>query len=194
MIPRLSYAESVKKALARSPICGLMGPRQSGKSTLAREIAGPIGGHFFDLESPRDQVRLQNPELALGRLSGVVVLDEIQTRPDLFPVLRVLADRPDTPARFLILGSASPELVARSAESLAGRIEYVDLLVFDHGRRTGYEFKYAEQPRVTRSMRAAMEDLRLDLLMVICPGTVRAQLAPGVEAMGIESFASGTPP
>ena len=89
---------------------------------------------------------------------------------------------------------ASPELVARSSESRAGRIEYVDLLVFDHGRRTGYEFKYAEQPRVTRSMRAAMEDLRLDLLMVICPGTVRAQLAPGVEAMGIESFASGTPP
>lgn len=70
----------------------------------------------------------------------------------------------------------------------------LDLLVFDHGRRTGYEFKYAEQPRVTRSMRAAMEDLRLDLLIVICPGTVRAQLAPGVEVMGIESFTSGTPP
>ena len=76
-------------------------------------------------------MRLANPELALGGLSGLVVLDEIQTRPDLFPVLRVLADRPSRAARFLILGSASPELMSRSAESLAGRIEYVDLHGFD---------------------------------------------------------------
>ena len=371
------YQKAVEKALGRSAVCGLMGPRQSGKSTLARGIAAATASHYFDLESPRDQLRLQNPELALGRLSGLVVLDEIQTRPELFPVLRVLADRPDTPARFLILGSAAPELVARSAESLAGRIEYVDLhgfdltetgsgthetlwlrggfprsyladsdevsvawregfvrtflerdlpqfgirvgaaamrrfwtmlahvhgqlwnaselgramglsdktvrtyldelsqtfmvrqlqpwfenigkrqvkspkiylrdsgilhhligleteaqlhahpkvgsswegfaleqvlrqtrpkqayfwatqggaeldlLLFEEGRRLGYEFKYAERPKFTRSMRAAMEDLRLDSLLVICPGTVRAPLALGVEVIGIEAFARG---
>jgi predicted AAA+ superfamily ATPase len=345
-----------------------MGPRQSGKSTLAREIAGVAASHYFDLESPRDQLRLQNPELALGRLSGLVVLDEVQAQPELFPVLRVLADRADVPARFLILGSAAPELVARSAESLAGRIEYVDLhgfgthetlwlrggfprsylaasdeasvawregfvrtflerdlpqfgirvgaaamrrfwtmlahmhgqiwnaselgramglsdktvrnyldelsqtfmvrqlqpwfenigkrqvkspkiylrdsgilhhligletepqlhahpkvgsswegfaleqvlrqtrptqayfwgtqggaeldlLVFAAGRRLGYEFKYAERPQFSRSMRVAMEDLRLDSLVVICPGSVQATLAPGVEVMGIDAFA-----
>lgn len=375
MVPRAHYRKAVETALARSPICGLMGPRQSGKSTLAREIAGAAASHYFDLESPRDQLRLQNPELALGRLSGLVVLDEVQTQPDLFPVLRVLADRADGPARFLILGSAAPELVARSAESLAGRIEYVDLhgfdltetgigthetlwlrggfprsylaasdeasvawregfvrtflerdlpqfgirvgaaamrrfwtmlahmhgqiwnaselgramglsdktvrnyldelsqtfmvrqlqpwfenigkrqvkspkiylrdsgilhhligletesqlhahpkvgsswegfaleqvlrqtrptqayfwgtqggaeldlLVFAAGRRLGYEFKYAERPQFSRSMRVAMEDLRLDSLVVICPGSVQATLAPGVEVMGIDAFA-----
>lgn len=375
MVPRAHYRKAVETALARSPICGLMGPRQSGKSTLAREIAGAAASHYFDLESPRDQLRLQNPELALGRLSGLVVLDEVQTQPDLFPVLRVLADRADVPARFLILGSAAPELVARSAESLAGRIEYVDLhgfdltetgsgtqetlwlrggfprsylavsdeasvawregfvrtflerdlpqfgirvgaaamrrfwtmlahmhgqiwnaselgramglsdktvrnyldelsqtfmvrqlqpwfenigkrqvkspkiylrdsgilhhligletesqlhahpkvgsswegfaleqvlrqtrptqayfwgtqggaeldlLVFAAGRRLGYEFKYAERPQFSRSMRVAMEDLRLDSLVVICPGSVQATLAPGVEVMGIDAFA-----
>jgi len=375
MVPRAHYRKAVETALARSPVCGLMGPRQSGKSTLAREIAGTAASHYFDLESPRDQLRLQNPELALGRLSGLVVLDEVQTQPDLFPVLRVLADRADVPARFLILGSAAPELVARSAESLAGRIEYVDLhgfdltetgsgtqetlwlrggfprsylaasdeasvawregfvrtflerdlpqfgirvgaaamrrfwtmlahmhgqiwnaselgramglsdktvrnyldelsqtfmvrqlqpwfenigkrqvkspkiylrdsgilhhligletesqlhahpkvgsswegfaleqvlrqtrptqayfwgtqggaeldlLVFAAGRRLGYEFKYAERPQFSRSMRVAMEDLRLDSLVVICPGSVQATLAPGVEVMGIDAFA-----
>ena len=378
MISRVFYQKAVEKALGRSPICGLMGPRQSGKSTLARGIAASAASHYFDLESPRDQLRLQNPELALGRLSGLVVLDEIQTRPELFPVLRVLADRPDIPARFLMLGSAAPELMARSSQSLAGRVEYVDLhgfdltetgpgtherlwlrggfprsyladsdeasvawregfartflerdlpqfgirvsaaamrrfwtmlahvhgqlwnaselgramglsdktvrnyldelsqtfmvrqlqpwfenigkrqvkspkiylrdsgilhhligleteaqlyahpkvgssweglaleqvlrqtrpkqayfwatqggaeldlLVFEEGRRLGYEFKYAERPQFTRSMRVAMEDLRLDALLVICPGTVRATLAPGVEVIGIESFARGT--
>lgn len=114
------YKAAVERALSRSPVCGLMGPRQAGKSTLAREVAAVAPSHFFDLESPRDQLRLHNPELALSRLEGLVVLDEIQTRPDLFPVLRVLADRPSTPAKFLILGSAAPELNTQSVESLAG--------------------------------------------------------------------------
>ena len=356
-----------------------MGPRQCGKSTLARGIAATVPSHYFDLESPRDQLRLHNPELTLERLTGLVVLDEIQTRPDLFPVLRVLADRSDHPARFLILGSAAPDLMTRSAESLAGRIEYVDLhgfdltetgpdtheqlwirggfprsylagseaastawregfvrtflerdlpqfgirvgapamrrfwtmlahvhgqlwnaaelgramglsdktvrtyldelsqtfmvrqlqpwfeniskrqvkspkiylrdsgllhhllavetaaqlyghpkvgsswegfaleqvlrqtrptqayfwatqggaaldlLVFQEGRRLGYEFKYAEHPRFTRSMRVAMEDLQLDSLVVICPGTVEATLAAGVTVIGIETFARRSP-
>jgi len=131
MISRKTFKKAIQTALARSPICGLLGPRQAGKSTLAREIATPGSSSYFDLESHRDQLRLTNPELALGGLSGLVVLDEIQARPDLFPILRVLADRPKHPARFLILGSASPELMSRSAESLAGRIEYVDLHGFD---------------------------------------------------------------
>jgi predicted AAA+ superfamily ATPase len=131
MISRVFDRNAVETAIGRSPVCGLMGPRQSGRSTLARGIAEAVPSHYFDLECPRDQLRLQNPELALGRLTGLVVLDEIQTRPDLFPVLRVLADRPDASARFLILGSAAPELNKHSAESLAGRIEYVDLHGFD---------------------------------------------------------------
>ncbi|MEX0669304.1 MAG: ATP-binding protein [Pirellulales bacterium] len=379
MILRPWYRTAIEKALGRAPVCGLLGPRQSGKSTLAREIAASVSSHYFDLESPRDQLRLQNPELALGRLSGLVVLDEIQTRPDLFPILRVLADRPESAASFLILGSASPELMSRSAESLAGRIEYVDLhgfdlsetspdaaerlwvrggfpksflaeseadsvawregfvrtflerdlpqfgirvgaaamrrfwtmlahshgqlwnaselgrslglsdktvrtyldelsqtfmvrqlqpwfenigkrqvkspkvylrdsgllhhligiesadqlfmhpkvgsswegfaleqvlrltrphqaffwatqsgaeldlLVFQGGRRIGYEFKYSERPQVSRSMRIAIEDLHLDALTVICPGDVRATLAPGIDVVGIESAAFPPP-
>jgi predicted AAA+ superfamily ATPase len=83
------------------------------------------------LESPRDQLRLQNPEIALASLRGLIVLDEVQLRPELFPVLRVLADRPELPASFLILGSASPELIQHSSESLAGRVEFIDLHGFD---------------------------------------------------------------
>jgi predicted AAA+ superfamily ATPase len=94
--------------------------------------------HYFDLESPRDQLRLQNPELALGALTGLVVLDEVQTWPELFPVLRVLADRKEGQAHFLILGSASPDLLRRSSETLAGRVEFVDLHGFDIGE-TGSE-------------------------------------------------------
>lgn len=131
MIDRPCYKERIERALERSPVCALLGPRQCGKTTLAREIGRRHSATFFDLESPRDQLRLSNPESTLGALRGLVVLDEIQTRPDLFPVLRVLADRPGRSAGFLVLGSAAPELVARSAESLAGRVEFVDLHGFD---------------------------------------------------------------
>ena len=111
----------------------MLGARQVGKTTLAREVAAGFKGPtaFFDLESPQDIARLRDPELALGSLRGLIVLDEIQRRPDLFPVLRVLADRRPLPARFLVLGSASPELLKQSAESLAGRIGYTDLSGFD---------------------------------------------------------------
>ena len=131
MIDRHHYRGKVKKALSRSPVCALLGPRQCGKTTLARGIAAEQKSHFFDLESPKDLLRLQNPEMALGVLDGLVVLDEIQSRPDLFPVLRVLADRGDSDTRFLILGSASPDLIRKSSESLAGRVEFVDLHGFD---------------------------------------------------------------
>jgi len=374
MIERIVYRDRIELALGRVPVCALVGPRQCGKTTLARLIAGDRASHYFDMESPRDRLRLQNPELALGELEGLVVLDEVQSMPELFPVLRVLADRPEARARFLILGSASPELSRQSSESLAGRVEFVDmhgfdlgeagagavkklwlrggfpraflaasekdsvawregfvrtflerdlpqfgigvgapamrrfwtmlahghgqvwnasalgralglsdktvksylddltqtymvrqlqpwfenlgkrqvkspkiylrdsgllhhllslndyqalsghpvvgaswegfaleqvlrlkdtrdayfwstqsgaeldLLLFENGARVGYEFKYSERPTVTRSMRIAMEDLRLDRLRVICPGETRTRLDAGIEVCGIEAL------
>jgi predicted AAA+ superfamily ATPase len=131
LLSRPRYLADVQRALGRSPVCALLGPRQCGKTTLAKTLMGREAGNYFDLESPNDLLRLQNPELALGGLVGLVVLDEIQIRPDIFPVLRVLADRPDCPARFLILGSASPDIIREASESLAGRIEFVDLHGFD---------------------------------------------------------------
>ena len=110
---------------------GLLGPRQVGKTTLARALAQgrrPVAN--FDLEDPGDLARLADPTLALGPLRGLVVIDEFQRRPDLLPVLRVLADRPRRPARFLVLGSASPDLVQGSSETLAGRIAYHELSGF----------------------------------------------------------------
>ena len=131
IIPRPRYVQQVLGALRRSPVVALLGPRQCGKTTLARMIARQSPSAYFDLESPADQQRLQNPEYVLGGLRGLVVLDEVQTQPSLFPVLRVLADRPARPARFLILGSASPDLIRGASESLAGRVEFVDLHGFD---------------------------------------------------------------
>jgi predicted AAA+ superfamily ATPase len=115
--------------LRLNPIAALLGARQVGKTTLARQLAARQSQPppFFDLENPADLARLADPMLALEPLTGLVVIDEIQRRPDLFPVLRVLADREGTPARFLLLGSASPELLRQSSESLAGRIAYHEL-------------------------------------------------------------------
>lgn len=111
------------------PVVAILGPRQVGKTTLAGQYAesspGPV--HTFDLERPADLRKLADPMLALEDLTGLVVLDEIQRLPEVFPVLRVLADRPRRKARFLVLGSASPELLAQSSESLAGRIAYLEL-------------------------------------------------------------------
>ena len=130
MISRKRYEARLQTALRRSPVTALLGPRQSGKTTLARRIAENTDSTFFDLESPQDLQRLQNPELMLGSLTGLVVIDEIQLKPELFPILRMLSDRKSPFARFLILGSASPELKTVASESLAGRIEFVDLTGF----------------------------------------------------------------
>jgi uncharacterized protein len=112
-------------------VVGLLGPRQVGKTTLARALArGRRPVAYFDLEDPADLARLADPALALGPLRGLVVIDEFQRRPDLLPVLRVLADRPRRPARFLVLGSASPDLIRGSSETLAGRIAYHELSGF----------------------------------------------------------------
>jgi predicted AAA+ superfamily ATPase len=135
LIERKGYVAQVQKALSRSAVVALMGPRQCGKTTLARMIfedtPGRQAGAYFDLESQIDLRRLANPELVLGSFSGLVVIDEVQTLPELFPVLRVLADRPDNPCRFLILGSASPHVIRHVSESLAGRVEFVEMAGFD---------------------------------------------------------------
>ena len=115
----------VQTALRRSRAVALIGPRQCGKTTLARQIVSAGSPNYFDLEDPASLSRLDEPMTALKDLKGIVVIDEVQRRPDLFPVLRVLTDRVPMPARFLILGSASPELLRQSSESLAGRIETV---------------------------------------------------------------------
>ena len=136
MVPRHHLMSAVETALGRSPVAALLGPRQCGKTTLARRFTEARQEQFsqtsfFDLESPVDMGRLSNPQLALGRLEGLIVIDEVQQSPDLFKVLRVLADRDPLPARFLILGSASPDLVHHSAETLAGRVELIEMGGFD---------------------------------------------------------------
>jgi predicted AAA+ superfamily ATPase len=129
MIARSRELETVRRLLRRYPVVGITGARQVGKTTLARSVAarwkGPVA--FFDLENPEDLSRLADPLLALRDLRGLVVVDEIQRQLELFRVLRVLADRPRAPARFLVLGSASPDLLRQGSESLAGRIVYHEL-------------------------------------------------------------------
>ena len=117
----------LRAALARSPVVVLVGPRQCGKTTLARQLLPVRSTSYFDLEDPVSLARLSEPATALSPLRGLVVIDEVQRKADLFPLLRVLADRRPLPARFLVLGSASPELLRQSSESLAGRIEVVPL-------------------------------------------------------------------
>ncbi len=131
MISRPLYAEAVANALRRSPVTALLGPRQCGKTTLARTFANGNEVHYFDLEAPSDRQRLQNPEIMLSSLSGMVILDEIQLVPELFSILRVLVDRPDHQARYLVLGSASPQIIKNVSETLAGRVELVELSGFN---------------------------------------------------------------
>ena len=130
MIKRPQLLKTIRRALRRSRVVALVGPRQCGKTTLAREIVAPSSVNYFDLEDPVSLARLAEPMTALAGLRGVVVIDEVQRRPELFPVLRVLADRRPLPARFLVLGSASPELMRQSSESLAGRLEMIPLSGF----------------------------------------------------------------
>ena len=129
MIPRPTHLEQLIGALTDFPVVAMLGPRQIGKTTLAKQLALQWNGptRHFDLEDPDDQARLADPAFVLRPLTGLVVIDEIQLRPDLFPLLRVLADRPESPARFLLLGSAAPELLRHTAESLAGRVAFHEL-------------------------------------------------------------------
>lgn len=143
-IPRTPELGILEARIRSNPVVAILGPRQCGKSTLARQFArrrGPNDVHYFDLEDPRDMERLAQPLLTLEAISGVAVLDEIQRAPELFPVLRVLADR-RRDLRFLLLGSASPALVRRSTESLAGRISYIEL--------GGFGLEHLEKRRMDR--------------------------------------------
>ena len=149
MIIRREAAGRIARALKRQRMVVLVGPRQCGKTTLARQIVDPTSSNYFDLENPGDLRRLDEPITALGGLVGTVVIDEVQRRPELFSILRVLADRRPQRARFLILGSAAPELLRQSSETLAGRAEVVTLpglslaevgtkRIEKHWRRGGY--------------------------------------------------------
>ncbi|WP_026924648.1 ATP-binding protein [Glycomyces arizonensis] len=131
IVARADAETQLREALGRAPIVLVTGPRQAGKSTLARQVVNPPRSNFFDLEDPRDAARLGAPTLSLPMLQGTVVIDEAQRNQDLFPVLRVLADEDRRPGRFLILGSASPDLVGLASESLAGRVTLMELGGFE---------------------------------------------------------------
>jgi predicted AAA+ superfamily ATPase len=131
MIDRPAHLHRLTTALRRSPVTALLGPRQCGKTTLARMLSQTREAAYFDLESQQDVSRLQNPELALSATKGLIIIDEVQRVPGLFDVLRVLVDRQQINGRFLVLGSASPHVVKNVSESLAGRVEFIDLSGFD---------------------------------------------------------------
>lgn len=130
MVSRPQLENRVRTALRRTQVVALVGPRQSGKTTLARRVVPAGSPNYFDLEDPVCLARLAEPMTTLESLRGVVVIDEIQRRPELFPVLRVLADRKPVSSRFLVLGSASPALLRQSSESLAGRMEAIEVSGF----------------------------------------------------------------
>jgi predicted AAA+ superfamily ATPase len=132
MAARTAHLQHLERLFREFPVVAILGPRQIGKTTLAGQFAATTSGpvHSFDLERPSDLRKLEDPMLALEDLRGLVVLDEIQRLPEVFPVLRVLADRPRRPARFLVLGSAAPELLQQTSETLAGRIAHHQLTGF----------------------------------------------------------------
>lgn len=122
-IERSRQTRQLERLIAFSPVVAILGPRQSGKTTLAKTVGAH---HYFDLENPRDLARLEQPQIALERLRGLVVIDEIQLRPDLFPLLRYLVDKQNG-TNYLILGSASRDLIRQGSETLAGRISFLHL-------------------------------------------------------------------
>lgn len=129
------YADKIISLIQQFPAVCLLGSRQVGKTTLARFCADVVKDqypavHFFDLENPEDLVTLSNPQLALSQLEGLIIIDEIQRRPDLFPLLRVLIDASGKKQRWLVLSSASRDLLNQSSESLAGRIAYLEIQPF----------------------------------------------------------------
>jgi hypothetical protein len=131
MIGRAEKIKAIRERLKACPVVALLGPRQCGKTTLARSMVEARSMRYFDLEDPADAARLSNPMAALEPLRGLVVIDEIQRNPGLLETLRVLADRPRKLARFLILGSASPGLASGASETLAGRVSFIELGGFD---------------------------------------------------------------
>lgn len=162
LVPRSAYLEAIHRVFKGHPICALLGPRQCGKTTLARQYIDhqkrPI--HYYDLEDPDDLMVFENPKLVLEHLTGLVVIDEIQRCPNLFLYLRVLVDR-NKDIQLLILGSASQDLIRQSSESLAGRIDYIEITPFslnegDFGRELWIRGGYP------KSMLAADEQISFD--------------------------------
>ena len=145
MLDRTALELSIRKALGRSRGVVLSGPRQSGKSTLAQKFLSRQSPNYFDLEYPPHARRLEQPAQALEALRGLVVIDEVQLSPGLFPLLRVLMDRADTPGQYLLLGSASPALLRQAGESLLGRVETVDIGGFDLQEISAYEGLYSDE-------------------------------------------------
>jgi len=130
---RTVYQRRITELFEIHPVVAILGPRQCGKTTLARAYAGDARQQtvtVFDLEDPTDAALLDNPRLALQDLEGLVIIDEVQRAPGLFEVLRVLVDRENNPCRFLVLGSASRDLIQQSSETLAGRIGHMELTPF----------------------------------------------------------------
>ncbi len=163
MIARSRLVESVRQALSRSRVVALLGPRQCGKTTVGGQLLAADSSNYFDLEDPASLSRLDEPMTALRELEGLVVIDEVQRRPELFPVLRVLADRVPLPAKFLILGSASPTLLRQSSESLAGRIALIQMNGFSleevglaahlrHWLRGGFPLSYLAEDDARSSL------------------------------------------
>jgi hypothetical protein len=150
MLQRTSLEQTITQALGRSRGVVLIGPRQSGKSTLAQRFLAADSANYFDLEYPPHAQRLSEPALTLGGLTGLVVIDEVQRQPELFPLLRVLMDRSNEPGRFLLLGSASPNLLRQAGESLLGRIETIEIQGFDI-QETLFQSK-AWQPEVVQRL------------------------------------------
>ena len=182
MIDRPSYLQHLKTAVRRSPVTALLGPRQCGKTTLARFFAEGQETTYFDLESQPDRQRLENPELVLGGLEGIAILDEIQELPELFSALRVLVDRLQARVRFVVLGSASPQIVKRASETLAGRVEFVELSGFDLQETTAeYADKLWLRGGFPRAFLAASDDDS----MAWREGFVRTFLERDIPQLGI---------
>ena len=145
MLNRIPLELAIQKALSRSRGVVLSGPRQSGKSTLAQRFLSRQSLNYFDLEYPPHALRLEQPVQTLESLTGLVVIDEVQLMPSLFPLLRVLMDRTDAPGQFLLLGSASPALLSQAGESLLGRVETLDVSGFDLGEVSAYRGGYTSE-------------------------------------------------
>jgi uncharacterized protein len=184
MLPRPRHLARLYQLLERFPVVGLVGARQVGKTTLAREITKHSSEQttLFDLEDPRDLARLEPPMRALEALRGLVVIDELHHRPELFPMLRVLADRAGAPARFLVLGSVSPELLRQSAETLAGRIAWHELDGLDLAEVGAHELdRLWQRGGFPRSFTASSEEESAEWRREF----VRAYLERDVASLGV---------
>lgn len=182
---RISFLKRIEKSFQVNPVVALLGPRQCGKTTLSKQFIATQGElpleNYFDLENARDLERLSDPMLTLSRLSGLIVIDEIQKVPNLFPHLRVLVDNKNLHQRFLILGSASRELIRQSSETLAGRISYLELTPFNYSETKNLEILWI-RGGYPRSFLAATEEISLNWRKDF----IRTYLEMDIPNLGIE--------